>query len=155
MIPFKNHNPGLSFIEVMVALMIVSLVIIASFKTQGSLLRTTAMTVSKIKAVAALKDYFLDAEREAFLEKEGTQEKELEFPAMKLSYQATRAKDASVFKNIPDIMIEKVTATWSAEQYTQTLVRFTHKAVQKAAENSKPAAVQAPARTPHAQGANR
>ena len=111
MILLKNHNPGVSFIEVMVALMLVSLVIIASFKTQGSLLRTTSAAVNQVQAVAAIKDYFIQAQREAFVEKEGTQEKQLTFPHLK-----------------PAIMIEKVTATWNefGHERTLTMVRFVH-----------------------------
>lgn len=74
MIHFKNHNPGVSFIEVMVALVLVSLVIVASFKTQGILLRTTAQTVNHVQAVAAIKSYFMQATQEKFIEKEGKQE---------------------------------------------------------------------------------
>lgn len=119
----------MSFIEVIVALMIVSLMIVSTFKTQMTMLRTTAKTATLVHVIAAMEDYFMQASRDKFLEKDAQQEKTLEVPALTLVYKATPAKDSSVFKNITGIMVEKITATWSemGREQKMSMVRFSYK----------------------------
>jgi Tfp pilus assembly protein PilV len=142
MIAFKKHSPGISFIEVLVALMMVSAVILATFKTQMTMLRTTSNTSMLVQAVAAIDVYFAQATRDAFIKKEGAQEKILEFPAIKLVYTATPTKDSSVFKNITGLMVEKVTATWTqaGREQDMTMVRFTYKPAEQEEEKKSSAA---------------
>jgi prepilin-type N-terminal cleavage/methylation domain-containing protein len=129
MIHFKNHNPGMSLIEVIVALLIVSLVIVASFKTQSALLRSATKTVNQLQVVATIKNYFMQATRDKFFDKDTPQEKTVDFPVMKLVYKATPAKDSSIFKNITGMVTEKITATWHefGRDQTTSMVRFSYK----------------------------
>jgi len=139
MIHSKNHKLGMSFIEVLVALMLVSVVIMATFKTQMVMQRSAVKTATQLQVVAAIDAYFMQATRDKFLEKDAQQEKEIENSPIKLVYKATSAKDSSVFKNITGIMVEKITATWSqlGREQTMSMVRFTHKQPENKEEKAK------------------
>lgn len=112
MIPFKNHNPGIGLIEVIVALMMVSLVIIASFNTESIMLRSTVRAVNQLNVAVAMKNFFVEGVRKNFLRTDKSQTKSIDVPDAELVYQAAPVKSSSSLKNISGMMLEKVTAAW-------------------------------------------
>lgn len=131
----------MSLIEIIVALLIVSLVVVAAFKTQASLLRSTTKTVHQLQIIAAIKNYFIQATRDGFLDKDAPQETTIDFPALKLAYKATPAKDSSIFKNISGMVTEKITATWDefGRDQTMSMVRFSYKKPEEKSDASQKA----------------
>jgi prepilin-type N-terminal cleavage/methylation domain-containing protein len=120
MISFKNNHqpyiPGFSFLEVIIALAIVSLVFTPIFIAESSILRTTFRSSWLIDRVMQAHSFFFDAQRASAPDTQQiTVEKRVQRPATILKYTVHKVPDNSVLRTFKDMYIEQVTFEWTPE----------------------------------------
>lgn len=120
MMYFKNnnqsYNSGFSFIEVMIALAIVSIVFTPIFMAQSSIIRATFRSSWLIDRVMYAHTFFFDAHRASAPDtQQVVVEKKIVRPATMLKYTVHKIPDDSVLRAFKNIYVEQVTFEWPAE----------------------------------------
>lgn len=134
----KNLNsvPGLSLIEVMCALALLSFVIVSLSSLQASLLRNAVKTIERVERIIALNNILHEAHYEEWDENDEKHDKKLEELGLHVSYQRQSIPETSSLSKYEDLFIEKVEVTWSGlfgEQKDQ-LITFVYKVPEKVSE---------------------
>lgn len=112
MIVFRNRvKTGFGLIEVIVALLMTSIAIIAMMAMQGNMLTSTVRTANSIRITIAIKDYFVEIDKQLLLGQEPKAERVIEIPNGKLTYKRNAATAKSLEK-IKHLYHEQITAEW-------------------------------------------
>jgi hypothetical protein len=125
---------GLSLLEVMAALALLSLVVVSLSSLQGTLLRSAVKTFDRVERIIAMKDLLYEAHYEGWdQDNESHEKKEGGFL---LRYSQKPVSEASALKKYKDVFIQKVEITWSGllGEQKDHLITFLY----KTPENNEP-----------------
>lgn len=140
MIVFKSRvKSGFSLIDVIVALLMTSMAILAILGMQGTMIKSTVRTADEVRVTIALKDFFVDIDKQLLLGETPKAERTLEIPAGKLTYTRKPATAKSLEK-IKHLYLEQVTAEWQelGKEQKKTMVRLVYsKSPEEAAGQTK------------------
>ena len=110
---YDKQRAGLSIIEVIFALVVVAVALPGMLRLQIVVSRgvyTAYAFTSRLEYVRAL---FAQAERERWYTQDKTEEKKIEDPETVLQYKREKLSENSALKNIKNIYVERVEATWT------------------------------------------
>lgn len=108
-----NHKSGFSLIEVLVALAIAGIMLVAYLGMQSRLLHTVVQSVHEIQATNVVSNYLAQAQKDRFesSDKSQTQDVTIPIPA-KMTYKVVQIADTSSLKRIHNIRIERGEIVW-------------------------------------------
>ena len=115
------NKPGLSIFEVMIAVVIIGVSVTTIFRLQIVLSRGVFAAHALVDRLSFVSSYFVEAEREKFFKDEQPHVKDLNDPALKMTYIAS--KPANELQGFSNLVIEKIDATWPTPlgQHNETL----------------------------------
>jgi hypothetical protein len=128
MMNLKSQNKaGISFIEVMCALALLSITLISLSALQSSLLRNALKSANRVERSILIKNILYEAREnnEITLEKEEN--------GFKIKYTQQPLTDSSPLIRYKNLFIEKVTITWSGlfGESTDELITYIYKSAEK------------------------
>lgn len=127
---FKGHNnSGFTLVEVLIALVLISVVSIALLNLEGGLLQSTYRARNVLERILLL-DTFLQQQHKDILEgKTPTKEQTVEDPPTKITYTTSAIAGGSALSKIENIVLETVQAQWTdfGWQRTELLVNIRRK----------------------------
>jgi hypothetical protein len=106
---FKMNKPGLSILEVMIAVLMVGVSVTALLSLQGVLSRSVYSAHGLIIRLPFIRSYFVEADRDGLYEKAEPQKKTIEDPLTQLTYSVEK----KAFKQFEHTVIERVDAQWT------------------------------------------
>lgn len=125
MIPHKNlKNPGFSLIEVIIALAMISIIVITCLNVQSRIVTTTTRNTQLITRIAAIKELFITADQQQFIEKKSSHTISLAAPAPEITYSAKPVPKDSALSKIPQLFTETVTATTDNARVRMVRITF-------------------------------
>lgn len=137
----RTLQPGLSLLEVMLAVLIVGISVISILSLQGKLSRGVYTAHAVIDRLPFIKSFFAEASREGFYKRESGEKRVLDNPSLTLDY-AVGKPSSKTLKQYQNIVIEQVKAEWplflGKRNETFGLVRFLPKASKKEASKGAP-----------------
>ena len=104
-------NPGLSLIEVMLAVLILGISVTTLLSLQGILSRGVYTGHAFIIRIAHIRNYFVQADLDKLYEAEPPPKKVLIDPELTLTYRAEKPASKGL-KSYQNILIERVEASW-------------------------------------------
>ena len=131
----KRVQQGFSLIEVLVALVMVSITLTSLMTLQNSLQAMLYRDTYQWKAEQFAMQTFADAHKKELLEPGKAVEQESE--GFKIVYTVLKPQDKSQLAEIKDLIIEKVTVSWTRLTATQTFVLTKLSYRQKPSEKEK------------------
>ncbi len=118
------NKPGLSIIEVLLAVLIVGVSVTTLLSLQGVLSRGVYSAHALIIRLPFMRSYFVEADRDALYERTEPQKKTIEDPQTELTYSVSRKP----LKQFEHTVVEQVLAQWSmafgTRKETVTRVKF-------------------------------
>ena len=131
MMNFKNRNinPGMTFIEVTLAVFIIGSLLSSLLLLQSNVVRNVFQFSSRSDRLFLMKDRLAQTVLEREQKKEGKKETKIENPQTTIIYEQKKVAKGSTLKNFEDIVIEQVTAKWDEWGSTQkeTMITFLYK----------------------------
>jgi len=126
---FKAHNMGFSLIEVVVALLMVSLIIIALFNTESILLKSSAQTAHHIHALVAIQNRFAEIDENAFSRISKITDTTITDPPAVISYTTKPAAQNGSLQRVENMFVEKITASWHefGKDSTVAVIRYVYR----------------------------
>lgn len=108
----NRARPGLSLVEVLVAVLIVGISVTTILSLQGVLSRGVFSVHATINRMPFIRSLFAEADRDKLFKNDDSHVKTIEHPAVRLTYslEAKLPKSLSAFKQLK---LEKVEADWS------------------------------------------
>lgn len=118
------NKPGLSIIEVLLAVLMVGVSVTTLLSLQGVLSRGVYSAHAFIIRLPFIRSYFVEADRDGLYERTEPQKKTIEDPEMELTYTVSRKP----LKQFEHTVVEQVAAQWSmafgARKETVTRIKF-------------------------------
>lgn len=124
----KTHLPGVTIIESVIALLIITIMVGVLLTSQGRSLHRGVSTMLEQSVVQALQRRFVEIDKDHLDARKKTIISELEPPLPRGSIEFTARKPApeSALHKFPNMYIETLTARWTDQgrEVTTQLVRF-------------------------------
>lgn len=104
-------RPGLSILEVMLALLIIGVSVTALLTLQGKLSRGVFFAHALVDRIPFITSFFVFAAKDKLYLEKNSHKKVIDDPELTMTYTATKATDKALapFKHI---MVEKIDAQW-------------------------------------------
>lgn len=109
----ESKNPGFSFIEVVIAVIVFSVMITTLFVSQGRMLQRASSTLYQWKALVALKNYWYQAEKKhlnAQVKKQSSQVDGI----FEIQYQPFKIAEDSLLRNKKGLRRFFLSARWDS-----------------------------------------
>jgi hypothetical protein len=123
----KHARPGLSFVEVMAAVLIMAVAATTLLGLQGVLVRGVFSAHSVIERLGFIQSYVVIAQKDRLYEKTGPQTKVIEYPALTMVYQEKSLTAKSLTKHT-HLVVDQVDAEWPSpyrsRRDTFALIKF-------------------------------
>lgn len=139
---FKNHNngDGFTFIEVVLAVLMLGIMLTAALGLQNSSFTTIVKYSERLRTVLLLKNALFDAAY-ARAQNKGyahDEKKVTDTVERTVRYSTQKISEKSSLHAFADVVIEKAEATWSGviRQNTETLTTFLYKPEKKEKEKA-------------------
>ncbi len=134
----KTAKPGLSLMEVLLAVLIIGISVTGILSFQGTLSRSIFRAHGLIERMSFILSYFTQGDREQYFKQDKKQTKELKDPVLTLTYSVTKPTSKEL-KDYDHLKLETVEATWpgvfSAQMHQYTQARFVPPGAQKEKKN--------------------
>jgi Tfp pilus assembly protein PilV len=141
MIRCRSHKPGISLLEVVIALAMIAIVITALLSSQGRAFDAGMRAIFEQQVTLALRQEFTrmdvqnDPQRKPF-----TKPLPEHCPSGSMTFTASKPPEASPLSAYQHLMIELLTATWNMgrREYTTRLVRYCYRIPPDTSSSSAP-----------------
>jgi prepilin-type N-terminal cleavage/methylation domain-containing protein len=130
MIRFKNHKPGFSLLETMLALVIVGMVLTPVFLLFSTIVQRMNKSSRSLYALVSAEQFLYEARQNQENAQTFTVEKKDEKNDFQLSYALTNGGDKkSALSRVQGLHKELITVTWMGmgKKQTEKLVTFVYK----------------------------
>ncbi len=107
----KSVKPGLSLVEVVIAVLILSISVTALLGLQGTLIRGVFSAHTVIERLGFIRSFFVQAGRDQLFKRGAVQTKVLDDPETTLNY-TEKAPASSALKTNKHLAVEQVDAEW-------------------------------------------
>ncbi len=134
MINSKNlKKSGFTFIEVVIAVMIIGMVLTSLFSLQTALFDSTFNNYSKISRIFFIKNLFFNFEAREKLNKNKILKKELKDPLTKLTFELKNLNEKSQIKKFENISLLKSSASWRGlvRQQEESMIYYIYQKAKK------------------------
>jgi type II secretory pathway pseudopilin PulG len=135
----KNSLPGFSFMEVMIAIIMLGMLLTAILNLQNTSFNSVVDYSARLRYIFSLRNRLVTAalERAEQKEEKSEQPKAAE-NGVKISYALKKINEKSVLKKFENCFIEKADAQWQEgrKKRQETMITFLYKAPEKK-ENEK------------------
>jgi len=108
---FSPFKPGLSLIEVVLAILMIGISVITILSLQGTLTRGVFLSHAFIDRIAFIRSFFVEADRDKLFEDEKTHKKVIEVPQLSMTYKTIKPTGKGL-KGYKNLIIEQVEAEW-------------------------------------------
>lgn len=112
----NRARPGLSLVEVLVAVLMLGISVTTLLALQGVLSRGVFSVHAAIDRLPFILNYFVEVDREKLFKQNAPQTKKIEFPSINLTYNITDAPSPLTAQ----VKLEKIEAHWSTAFGTNT-----------------------------------
>ncbi len=108
----NKAKPGLSLVEVLIAVLMLGISVTTLLSLQGVISRGVFSVHATIDRIPYIRGFFIEADRDKLFKKDAPQTKKIENPDTRLRYSAETAlpKSLSAYKQL---RLERVEAEWS------------------------------------------
>ena len=108
---FKKSAPGLSILEVMLAVLMLGVSVTTILGLQAILSRGVYTAHAFVDRIGFITTFFTEAERDRFFQEEGAQKRQIDFPPLSMEYSVSSSKAKSL-KNFQKVIVEQIDAQW-------------------------------------------
>jgi prepilin-type N-terminal cleavage/methylation domain-containing protein len=132
MINFKKRNsqqPGFSLVEVVLTLVVIGIVVSALLALQGNLLRAVYSATGRLARAISMKNFLVESHIKQWADSNQTQQKTIDNPPVKLTYQTKKISESSSLKKLNDLVIEQITCSWQGRvtEGQETMISLLYK----------------------------
>lgn len=123
-------KPGLTLIETVIAILIIGISVTALLGLQGALSRGVFASHMMVDRLMLIKNMFIKADKDKLYDKDKSYQEQIDYPPTKLTYNVQQVSNKPIFKNFPNVIIERVEAEWPGilnRQSKELLVMFRFK----------------------------
>lgn len=104
-------RPGLSILEVMLAILMVGISVTTLLSLQGILSRSVYTAHAFVDRIGYITSFLAEADRDKLFEEEKTQKKALEVPKLTMTYKVAKPVGKGL-KTIQNLIVEQIDAQW-------------------------------------------
>lgn len=137
----KNSSPGFSFMEIIIAVLMLGMLMTAIFTLQNTTFRSVVDFSARLAHIFSLKNKLVTASRDRAQQTESQTKPldELTKESTKIIYTLEKVNEKSALKKFENVMIEKAVAQWQegTKKYQEILISFFYKVPEKKESGKK------------------
>jgi len=112
MIPFKSHESGQTFIEIMLTVFMMSVLLIPLLNLQSLIIKFTSFSISHMRRITLLKDIYFHTILDHLQQKEPLTTKQITSPPTTITLKQLLPAKESALSSFENIVIDKYEALW-------------------------------------------
>ncbi len=107
----KRARPGLSLVEVLIAVLMLGISVTTLFSLQGVLSRGVFTAHALIDRIPYIRSFFVEIDRDQLFKRESVKTKTIEYPVLRMNYSIGAVADKSL-TSLKQLRLEKIEAEW-------------------------------------------
>ncbi|MBA3752207.1 hypothetical protein H0X06_05470 [Candidatus Dependentiae bacterium] len=107
----NRARPGLSLVEVLIAVLMLGISVTTLFSLQGVLSRGVFTAHALIDRIPYIRSFFVEIDRDQLFKRETVKSKTIEHPSLRMNYSIGAVADKSLTA-LKQLRLEKIEAEW-------------------------------------------